>query len=163
MRLPDCCFPDSDGFATRGSIGFARNYFVFTELSRQTINGFGSDVDFNQYAVGLGGHYGLTDSIDLVGRAGGSRVEVKGDDELGPDALDFKDDGYLVAVGLRRRFGEHIELEGGVIHQDFGQGSDDTGLEVLARYHFNTRWALAVEYQVSDDVASFLAGVRLSF
>lgn len=159
----DCSVPDAEGFATRGSIGFAKNYFVFTELARQTITVSGPNVDIDQYAVGLGGHYGLSDKLDLVGRAGWTRVKVSGDDEIGSDTLNFEDDGYLVAIGLRGQVGEHVQLEGSVIHQDFGGGNDDTGVEVLARYHFNKHFALAAEYQISDDVSSFLAGVRLSF
>ena len=155
--------PDAKGFATRGSIGFAKNYFVFTELSRQTLSVSGPNVDIDQYAVGLGGHYGLSDQLDLVGRAGWTKVKVSGDDQIGSETMNFEDDGYLVALGLRGHFGEHFQLEGGVIHQDFGGGNDDTGAEVLARYHFNKHFALAVEYQISDDVSSFLAGVRFSF
>ncbi|MSQ92200.1 MAG: hypothetical protein EXR87_04600 [Gammaproteobacteria bacterium] len=68
-----------DGFASRGSIGFANNFFVFTELSKQAFDfdadlGEGGivpvDVDVDQITLGLGGHFPLSDNLDLVGRAG---------------------------------------------------------------------------------------------
>ncbi len=143
-----------NGFATRGSLAFADNFFAFTEYSRQEI----SSLEVNQLSIGLGGHYGLSDNLDLVGRAGWSRAEVK---ISGLGSAD--DDGYLVAAGLRGQIGEHIQLEGGVIYQDFGGGADDTGTKVLARYHFNKRWALAVDYQDIGQLSSIAVGVRVSF
>jgi hypothetical protein len=143
-----------DGFATRGSFGFAKNYFLFTEYSQQELSG----LEVNQLSVGLGGHYGLTDNLDLVGRAGYSKAEVK---VSGLGSAD--DDGYLVGAGLRGRMGDHFELEGGVIYQDFGGGSSDTGAEVLARYYFTKRWALAVDYQDLGELSSIGVGVRVSF
>ncbi|MSQ92199.1 MAG: hypothetical protein EXR87_04595 [Gammaproteobacteria bacterium] len=68
---------------------------------------------------------------------------------------------------MRGAIGDHFELEGGVIYQDFGSGAndfgDDTGGELLARYKFNKRWALSAEYQDMGDFSSYIVGVRASF
>ncbi len=159
-----------DGFATRGSFGFAGNFFVFTEYSRQSFDfdaeiGGGSiapiNIDLQQITVGLGGHYPLSDNLDLVGRAGWSGIRA--DIDISDFSEDDDDTGFLVGGGLRGRLGENIELEGGVVYQDFGNGADDTGGEIMARWYFNKTWALAGEYQDLGDISSFIIGVRASF
>jgi len=146
----------ADGFGTRGAIGFAENFFLFTEYSAQEV----ANIDVDQYAVGLGGHYAMSDTVDLVGRAGWTKVEAS---VSGTGGGSFDDDGYLVAAGVRGQVGEYVQLEAGVIYQDFGGGSDDTGAELAARYHFNKRWAAAVEYQDIGELSTIMAGVRVSF
>jgi hypothetical protein len=144
----------ADGFGTRGSIGFAENFFVFTEINQQEIQNF----DLNQYAVGIGGHFPISDNVDLVGRVGWARAEI---DAGGGNDVDG--DGYIAGAGIRGRAGEHIELEAGVVHVDYGSGADDTGAELAARYHFDKRWALALEYTDTGDLSTFMAGVRINF
>mgnify|MGYP003465539810 CR=1 FL=1 len=158
---------DLDGFATRGSIGFAENFFVFTEYSNQGVDGDdgeGNDVsiDFKQIVVGLGGHYGLSENLDLVGRAGYADLTLDIDGGgLGIESPD--ESGCMVGGGLRGRIGEHVEIEGGVVYYDYNDLLDEIGGEVLVRYHFNDRWALAFEYQAIDDVSTIMGGVRISF
>ena len=101
--------PSLDGFDVRGSIGFAEHYFAIRGvLERQSVSG----VDLDQTAVGLGGHCGLSDNLDLVGRVGWFKAEVSG----GGTSLD--EDGYLVSAGLRGKVGDKVELEGGVNYTD---------------------------------------------
>lgn len=145
--------PTADGFALRGSVGFAENWFAFGEYSDQSVSG----VDLTQYAAGIGGHYALADNLDLFGRLGWAKFEI--------DAgfVDFDDDGYLVDLGLRGRVGDAVELEGGARHTDFGDSGDDTALFLGGRFHFNATWALGAEFQSSDDADTLLAYVRASF
>ncbi|MGB5133343.1 MAG: hypothetical protein WBO00_12035 [Steroidobacteraceae bacterium] len=146
--------PSFDGFGVRGSIGFAENYFAFAEYSSVSASGF----DVDQTAVGLGGHYGLTDNLDLVGRAGWYKAEV------GSGGASLDDDGYLVSAGLRGRAGDKVELEGSVIYTDVGgSGGDQTTIAVGGRYYFTPTFALGAEYQDNDDWSSYLVGVRFSF
>ncbi len=150
-----------DGFGTRGSFGFAENFFVFTEFNSQEFKESGLKVEFDQLAVGLGGHYPLNENIDLVGRIGYAKAEVEV--TFGGISDDADDSGYLAGAGLRGQVGDSVELEFGVIHQDYGQGLDDTGFEVMGRYYFTPRWAASLEYQDIGDFSSILAGVRYSF
>ena len=145
--------PSLDGFGLRGSIGFAQNWFAFGEFAAQSVSG----VDLDTYTVGLGGHYGLVENLDLVGRLGWTKVEISS----GP--IDVDDDGYLVDAGLRGRVGDAVELEGGVRYTDFGDRGDSTGLFVGGRFHFNETWALGAEYQDGDETSTILAYVRASF
>jgi hypothetical protein len=146
--------PNADGFAARGSVGFAERFFAFAEYADQSV----VNLDIQQIAVGFGGHYGLTDNLDLVGRAGWVRLEFSS------GGLNADDDGYLVSAGLRTRIAEQVELEGSVIQTDFGGGgSGDTAFDVAGRYHFNTNFSLSAEYRHSDDASVILAGVRFNF
>ena len=116
-----------------------------------------SVVDLDTYSVGFGGHYGIAENLDVVGRIGWTKVEISS------PALDADDDGYLVDLALRGRVGDAVELEGGARYTDFSDGGDATGLFVGGRFHFNETWALGAEYQDGDDSSSILAYVRASF
>jgi long-subunit fatty acid transport protein len=144
----------ADGFALRGSVGFAEHYFAFADYSNQSVN----STDVDSYTVGLGGHYGLTGNLDLVGRAGWFKVKV--DDPSG----NFDDDGYLVSAGLRGKVGDSVELEGRVTYTDLGGSSgDETAVAVGGRYHFNENFALGAEYQDGESASTIMVGVRYSF
>jgi len=145
--------PSADGFGLRGSIGFAENWLAFAEYTSTSVQG----VDIEQIAVGFGGHYGLTDQLDLVGRVGYFEINL----DSGPLSAD--DDGYLLDLGLRGRVTEGVEVEGGVRYTDLSEGGDDTALWVGCRFHFNKTWAVGAEYQSGDDISNLLAYVRASF
>jgi hypothetical protein len=144
--------PTVDGFGLRGSVGVAENFFVFAEYGSQESGG----VDFDQYAVGLGGHYALAENLDLVGRLGYLTAEIS----PGP----FDEDGYLFSAGLRGRVAPGFELEGGAIHRDFGSGGgDDTALVIGGRYFLTDNLAINAEYEHGDDAGTIFAGIRLTF
>jgi hypothetical protein len=145
--------PSADGFGLRGSIGFAENWLAFAEYTSTSVQG----VDIEQIAVGFGGHYGLTDQLDLVGRVGYFEINL----DAGP--LNADDDGYLLDLGLRGQVTEGVEVEGGVRYTDLSEGGDDTALFVGGRFHFNKTWAVGAEYQSGDDLSNLLAYVRASF
>lgn len=146
--------PSADGFGLRGSVGFAENWLAFAEYSATSVSG----VDIDQLAVGLGGHWGIAENVDLVGRLGYFQVEL---DAGGFGTAD--DDGFLVDVGLRGRLGDAVELEGGARYTDLSDGGDDTALVLGGRFHFNQTWALGAEFQSGDEIETILAYVRASF
>ena len=102
--------------------------------------------------------YGLSDNLDLVGRAGWFKTKVSG------GGLSASDDGYMVSAGLRGKAGDKVELEGSVIYADLGgnSGNSTTGV-VAGRYYFTDTLALGAEYQHSSDASSYLVGVRFNF
>jgi hypothetical protein len=146
--------PKADGFALRGSVGFAENWFVFADYAAQSVQG----IDIDSYDVGFGGHYAINDSLDVVGRLGYTKIELDAGAGLSAD-----DDGYLLDLGLRGLVTEGVELEGGIHYTDFSDGGDDTGFYFGGRFHFNKTWAVGAEYQSGDDTDSILAYVRASF
>jgi len=141
--------PSADGFALRGSIGFGGNWLAFVEYADQSVQ----NVDLETIAVGLGGHYGIANGVDLVGHLGYFEVDVGA----------FDDDGYLFDLGVRGQIGDAVELEGGARYTDLSDGGDDTALFFGGRFHFNETWALGAEYRTGDDSSTILAYVRASF
>jgi hypothetical protein len=143
-----------DGFALRGSVGFAEQFFAFAAYSKLSASG----VDVDQTTVGLGGHYGLSDNLDLVGRAGWLNA-----DGSGPGGS-LSDDGYVLSAGLRGRVGTSVELEAGVAYADFGGSiGDDTSFAVGGRYYFTRNIAVGAEYQDDGDGSVIFLGGRYSF
>ena len=140
----------ADGWALRGSVGFGQNWFAFAEYASQSVQGF----DVDSAAIGLGGHYGLTEQLDVVGSVGYFSVD------LNPGG---SDDGYMLNLGLRGRVTEGVELEGGARYTDLSDGGNDTAFYVGGRFHFNKTWAVGAEYQDGNDSSSILAYVRASF
>lgn len=146
--------PTADGFGVRGSVGFADSLFVFGEYSNQDLAG----IDIDQFVVGLGGHYGLTDAMDLVGRVGYV------DAEASAGGFSVSVDGFLVSAGLRGQVSDAFELEGRVDYVDLGDdGGDDTALAIAGRYFFTDQFALGAEFSTSDDANAYFVGVRWSF
>ena len=145
--------PTLDGFGLRGSVGFAENFFAFGEYGSQDSSG----IDFDQYAVGLGGHLAIGDRADLVGRVG----YLKADVSAGPLSAD--EDGYLVSAGVRAQVIDNFELEGGAIFRDFGSGTDDTAVVLGGRWFFNENFAINADYEHADDGGTLFAGVRFTF
>jgi hypothetical protein len=145
--------PTGDGFGARGSVGFAKNFFVFANYLNQD---FGP-ADIDNYSVGFGGHLEIAESVDLVGKAGYLKADASG------GGLSAEDSGYLVSAGVRARPASQFELEGNVIYRDLGSNADDTAVAVAARYFFTDMFAIGAEYELGDDADTWFAGVRLSF
>lgn len=146
--------PSGDGFALRGSVGFAENFFAYADYATY---GFPGSLDVDVYSVGLGGRIGVSDSVDLVGRA----AYAKADASVGGFSVD--DDGYQLAAGVRAEVADGFELEGNVIYTDFGGSADDTELAVGGRYFFTENFAVGAEIRTGDDADTIFAGVRFAF
>ena len=131
------------------------NWFAFarlhgTEASRASIS--------TTLSVGVGGHYGLTDNLDLVGRVGYFEVNLDAGGGANAD-----DNGYLLDAGLRGRVGDAVEPEGGVHYTDLSDAVTTRRCIVGGRFHFNKTWALGAEYRAATTVSSIFAYVRASF
>lgn len=146
---------DGDGLGLRGSIGFAENFFAFADYSMFEFPG---NVDLELYTVGIGAHIDMTENMDLVGRIGYANADA----EVG--GTGFPDDsGYLVSAGVRGRVMDGLELEGGVVHVDFGNDADDTALSLGGRYFFTENFAVGLDAQFGDTLDTIFAGVRYAF
>ena len=145
--------PSGDGPSVRGSVGFAGHYFAFAEYGTFDID----VVDVDLMTVGLGGHFGITDRLDFVGRAGYLELDIS------VPGFNDSQDGWLVSAGLRGRVAERIELEGSVMQRDLGDSGEDTVFSFGGRYHFTELFAVGAEFQTGNDVEFIYAGVRFSF
>lgn len=149
---------DGDGLALRGSFGITDDFFVFADYAMYEFDTGGGDIDLDLYTVGLGGHMEISDKVDLVGRLGYANADASGPGGGVPD-----DGGYLISAGLRGRVANNLELEGGVVHVDFGDDADDTALTVGGRYFFTENFAVGADVQLGDNIDTIFAGVRWAF
>lgn len=153
--------PSGDGLSLRGSVGFGENFFAFGEY---TALDFPGGVDLDQFAVGLGGRFGISDKMDLVGRAGYTELELSV-----PGLGSGDESGYLVSAGLRGQVTDAFELEGHVLYTDLGSDvGDSTAIVVGGRYFFTKQFAIGAEYRTGDDIAGadldvISAHVRFAF
>ena len=149
---------DVDGFALRGSYEIVDNVFVFAGYADQGTSVAGLDIDLQSYNLGLGYAWPLGKALDLYGKVG--YVSAEADvDGLG----DADDDGYSLAVGLRGRAIEQLELEGAVSYVDLSDSGDDTTLDLGARWYFTPQFAVGLESSFGDDANTYGLGVRWNF
>ena len=149
---------DVDGFALRGSYEITNNVFVFAGYADQGTSVGGFDIDLQTYNLGLGYAWPLGSALDVYGKVGyvSAEADVQG---LG----DADDDGYSLAVGLRGRAVEQLELEGAVSYVDLSDSGDDTTLDLGARWYFTPQLAFGVEGSFGDDANTYGLGVRWNF
>jgi hypothetical protein len=149
---------DVDGFALRGSYELTNNVFVFAGYADQGTSAAGFDIDLQTYNLGLGYAWPLGKALDVYGKVGyvSSEADVQG---LG----NADDDGYSLAVGLRGRAVEQLELEGAVSYVDLSDSGDDTTLDLGARWYFTPQFAFGVEGSFGDDANTYGLGVRWNF
>ena len=124
--------PSLDGFALRGSVGFAENWFAFGEYAAQSVSG----VDLDTFVAGIGGHYGLAENLDdgylvdaaLRGRVGDA-VELEG----GVRYTDFSDGGDATSLFVGGRFHFNQTWALGAEYQD---GDDSSSILAYVRASF---------------------------
>jgi len=149
---------DVDGFALRGSYEIVDNLFVFAGYADQGTTVAGLDIDLQTYNLGLGYAWPLGEALDVYGKVGyvSAEADVGG---LG----DVDDDGYSLALGLRGRAVEQLELEGAVSFVDLSDSGDDTTLDLGARWYFTPQFAVGLEGSFGDDANTYGLGVRWNF
>jgi hypothetical protein len=144
---------DGDGFALRGSLPVHPNFFVFAGYQDLS---FDFNVDASLLEVGGGGHWPLTDKIDIIGKLGIVKAEV----EVG--RFDEDDDGFLLGARVRGVVAPKFELEGGFDHRDVDV-SDETTIVFEGRYFFIDNIAGGLSVSIGDDNTSLGLNARLTF
>ena len=145
---------DGDGFALRGSLEVNPNFFVFAGY--QDLD-FDFNVDASLLEVGAGGHWPLTDKIDIVGKLGIAKAEI----DVGP--FDADDDGFLLGARVRGVVAPKFELEGGFDYRDLDDAGDDTTIVFEGRYFFIENIAGGLSVSIGDDNTFLGLNVRLTF
>ena len=145
---------DGDGFGLRGSLAVHPNFFVFAGYQDLSFD-FG--VDASLLEVGGGGHWPLSDKIDLIGKLGIVKAEL----EAGQAEAD--DDGFLLGGRVRGVVAPKFELEGGFDYRDLDEAGDDTTIVLEGRYFFVENVAGGLSVSLGDNVTSLGLNVRLTF
>jgi predicted porin len=148
---------DADGFGLRGSVELTDNIFLFASYVDLSAKVFGFNVDEQDYAVGVGYDWSMSDTMSLYGKVAWVRAEG--------DAAGFSvdEDGFSLGVGLRAFVLDPLELEGAITYADLGDFGDSTTLGLAARYYFTKQFAVGVEAGLSDDATSYGVGVRFQW
>lgn len=144
-----------DGWAIGLSYEVTERIFINAGYADIGATAGGFDIDEQDLSLGVGYAYPLTPNNDLIGRVGYVRAEVEVE-SFGSAS----DDGYSLGVGWRGRPLDEIELEAAVNYVDLSDAGDTTTYGVGAFWYFTPQVALAVSGSFSDDVTSYLIGVR---
>ena len=143
---------DADGYGIRGSVEFGDSGFYGLGGWR-TVEIDGTNIDVDQWELGVGYAHGLSDNLDLLAEAAYTEAEVFG----------FDTDGYRASVGLRGSFSENFE---GLIKANYVDGDDVDGDftgTIGAQYKFGQTWGLVGEVEFADGGEVYLLGLRASF
>jgi len=150
---------EGDGAGVNISFGATDLIFLKFGYSRLFVD-FSSipptDADADRFQIGGGAHYGITDTIDVLGAL--SYVDV----EYTNGVPAYGDDGYLAEVGVRAMLSKKLELNATVssLHLD---GDNDTGYGVGAVFDITKKFALSGSYNYFQDDSDnqFFLGLRI--
>jgi len=160
---------DADGLAANLSFGATDHFMVLAGYShfwQDKATGFSDvDVDIDQFTIGGGGHYSITDRIDLVGSVVYVNEQSSGDATYPGDSSESRvkgtREGYEAAFSGRIRAMDKLELTPLVVYRDVGDNSD-TGFGLNAIYNYHKRWSVRgnATYFSDDSATNLFLGVR---
>jgi outer membrane autotransporter protein len=134
-----------------GSAAFGESFFGFASYTDESKSGN----HLKPLSAGVGYHYGLNTSLDLVGGASFESLKVTG---LSSES------GWGLGVGLRGVVGK-AELQGGVKYVDIGDFGNDTTFTLGGRYNFTEMVSAGLDLTKWDDLdlTQFSLTLRYSF
>jgi Ax21 family sulfation-dependent quorum factor len=144
---------DADGWAINGSGAIAPNFHVFGGYSNQEIDG--TNIDFDQWRLGLGYNHEINSSVDLLTRIAYEKFDA------GSNA-DF--DGWSVEAGVRGAFTPNLEGYALAGYEDYDHGIDGEFYGRLgAQVKFNPTWGISGDVKFVDSDTQYFIGPRASF
>jgi hypothetical protein len=161
---------DGDGFRVSFSYGATDYIHVVGDYSHLWVddmdNASDVDVKIDEFKLGFGGHYSITDKIDLAGTVTYVDDEYTGDSI--PDDLGYKknmnqsDEGYEATIYGRIQAMKKLEMTPHVIHRDVNDS--DTGFGLGLVYDLNRQFAIrARATRFSDEnTTNLFLGLRLN-
>lgn len=138
---------DADGFGVNASVAVHPNFHLFGAYMNQEIDH--SNVDFDQWRLGVGYNHEISRNADLVTRLAYEKFDA---------GRGFDYDGYSVEVGLRGALAPNFEGHAMVGYEDYGSQFDDDFYGRLgAVVKFNPNWGLSGDVKfVSGDTQWFI-------
>jgi hypothetical protein len=158
----------SDAIRGRASLGLFNHFFGFLDYAQESVGTSGGDVDNDSYGLGVGAHFGVTSSIDLVGEVSWLY------DDLNSDTIENIDDsesGWSALAGARWMVlptgNGGLEVNGGyrwIERETLVVSNDQTGAwEAGARFHFLSAFSVGADVQLLDDDRRWGLNARFSF
>lgn len=142
---------DGDGVALQGAFAITPKLHAYGEYTNQD---FDFDLHVQTFETGLGLNWSVAPNVDLIGRAGFARSEVR---HFGHD------NGFALQAGVRAGLGARFELEGLVHYVDLDDSGDDTTFRGLGRYSFTDNFSVSAGAELDSDVTTWIVSARYSF
>jgi len=143
---------DADGFGLGGSAAIHPNFHLFGSFSNQEIED--TNVDFDQWRLGVGYNHAISPSVDLVTRLAYEKFDAGND-------LDF--DGYSAEVGVRGAMTPMLEGYAMAGHEDFEQADGEFYGRLGAQLKFNPTWGLSGDVKFVDGDTQWFVGPRVTW
>ncbi|MGB5305925.1 MAG: hypothetical protein WBO57_06760, partial [Gammaproteobacteria bacterium] len=159
-----------DGVRASFSFGVTKYFHVVGDYSRLWIDDLDGaskvDVDLDEFKIGGGGHYPITDKIDVVGQVTYVDDEYNGD--AVPDILGSKtnikdsEEGYEATLFGRVQATKTLELTPHVVHRDVGSESE-TGFGLGLVYKLQKKIVIRIRgtHFSDESTTNLFAGLRL--
>jgi len=147
---------DGEAYKVSGSYNLNSNINVIGEYTNGEITNpmGGSDLNFDEAAIGLGYHTGISSATDFTANI----KLVAHDNDLTGD-----DTGYGVGVGIRHMLTDKIEVGSNIDYVDVNDIGDTT-FKLNSRYHLNDRASFGLSYSTSEESNDIISGgVRFEF
>ncbi|HEY8520708.1 MAG TPA: outer membrane beta-barrel protein [Gammaproteobacteria bacterium] len=143
---------DGDGLQLRGAVELTDLFYLtgdYTDLDHE------GNIDSSMLSVGVGVRRSVQSNLDLIGEVTWVNAEV--DTPFG----DADEDGYGLALGLRYRANNDVELEGAIRHVDVEDSN--TLLDLRGRYYLNPSLALTGGLLIDSGDLGWTVGIRANF
>ena len=159
-----------DGFRVSFSYGATDYLHLVGDYSRLWVDDIDgasdADVDIDEFKIGFGSHYSITDKIDLAGTV--TYVDDQYTGKARPDALGYKtrinekEEGYQVTIYGRIQAMKKLEMTPHVVHTEVS--GSDTGFGLGLVYDLTRQFAIrarATSFS-DDDTTNLFLGIRLN-
>ena len=151
---------DADGLRGRASLGLLGFLYVFGDYRNSSTDI--TDTDTDSFSLGVGGHFGLTKSLDLLGEGAWLYSDTDGFDA---------DNGWTAFAGARWLavpwYKGGLEINGGFRWIDIANVySDDTNgaWELGGRVHFLTMLSVGARYTfLENSDSTWTVDARIAF
>ncbi|HYQ72342.1 MAG TPA: outer membrane beta-barrel protein [Gammaproteobacteria bacterium] len=161
---------DGEGVRVALSYGATDYIHVVAEYTRLWIDDIDDassvNIDLDEFQVGFGGHFSITDKVDLVGTV--SYVDDQYTGKARPDGLSYKarindkEEGYEAKVYGRIQALKKLEMTPHVIHRDVTDSETGFGLGMV--YGLNRKFAIRFEgtHYSDESTTDLFLGVRFN-
>jgi hypothetical protein len=159
-----------DGFRVSFSYGALDYLHIVGDYSRLWIDDIDgtsdADVDLDEFKIGFGSHYSITDKIDLAGTI--TYVDDQYTGNAVPDSLGFRtnindsEEGYEATIYGRIQAMKKLELTPHIVHREVN--GSDTGFGLGLVYDLSKQFAVRFRAtRFSDDnTTNLFLGMRLN-
>jgi Ax21 family sulfation-dependent quorum factor len=144
---------DADGFGGNASFAFHPNFHVFGGYSTQEIDG--TNIDIDQWRVGLGYNHPVAANTHLVTRIAYEKFDAR---DVGFDA-----DGWSAEVGARHAFTPNFEGHAMAGYEDGDQYDGDFYGRLGAQVKFSPNWGISADVKISDGDTQWFVGPRFTW